>query len=67
MRATLGEKQKLKEVQSKKSAFKLLIGLLKRDHGLIEFFINQSMKTLMESVEPVSGFNYTPPAMSERF
>jgi hypothetical protein len=60
------KKQSFSGIESKNSAYKLLISLLKRDPSLMAFFLENCMAPLLSFIERTDTWNYTPPSSTER-
>ena len=66
MESKLEKKQGGQATDGKGAAYKLLNSLLRRDPQLMDYFLTKSMQPLMEHIERLDAWDYTPPSASER-
>lgn len=52
--------------ESKGAAYRLLNSLLRRDSGLMDYFLRECMEPLMAHIQRTNAWNYTPPSATER-
>ena len=50
--------------ESKTAAYKLLLGLLRRNSRLMDYFLERCVRPVMDHVQRSDGWHYSPPSAS---
>jgi len=64
MESKRSQKQGALNAESKTSAYKLLLGLLRRNARLMDYFLEHCMRPLMDHVQRSDSWDYSPPSAS---